>query len=60
MALRVFLVPPVFGGQETRLSSGPAFSLTYQFGAVPPAPISIDFDALLDDTTWNQGAGTAQ
>lgn len=59
VALQVFLVPPVFGGNQTRLSSGPAFSVTYQVGATP-TPVAVDFDALLGGTTWNQGVGTAQ
>lgn len=52
-ALEVFLLPPVFGGFETRLTSGSSASISFQAGA-SPAPVSVDFGDLLSDTTWNQ------
>jgi hypothetical protein len=50
--LEVFLLAPVFGGVQSRLASGPGVSIV--FAGTAPAPVAVDFDELLSDTTWNQ------
>jgi hypothetical protein len=35
--------------------SSPSFSLAYQFGTTP-APVTIDWNSLLNGTSWNGGS----
>ena len=53
VALNVFLVAPVFGGSQIRLTSDVGAQLSYQPGATAPAPATVDFGQLLEGTPWN-------
>ena len=52
VALNVFLVPPVFGGTEIRLTSDVEAQLAFQPGATTPAPATVDFGQILEGTPW--------
>lgn len=55
MAINVFLVPPVFGGVEIRLTSDIVAQLSFQPGTATPAPATVDFGELLEGTAWADG-----
>jgi hypothetical protein len=52
VALNVFLVPPVFGGTEIRLTSDIGAQLSFQPGAATPTPATVDFGQILEGTSW--------
>jgi hypothetical protein len=55
-AINVFMVPPVFGGSQIRLTGDVVAQLSFEPGAAPPAPASVDFGQLLDGTAWADGS----
>lgn len=52
VALNVYMVPPVFGGTEIRLTGDVEAQLSFVPGAATPAPAIIDFEQLLEGTPW--------
>lgn len=55
VAINVFMVPPVFGGNQIRLTSDVVTQLSFQPGTATPAPATVDFSQLLEGTPWNAG-----
>ena len=53
VAVDVFMVPPVFGGVEIRLTSDVVAQISFQPGTALPSPVSVDFVELLEGTPWN-------
>ena len=53
VAVDVFMVPPVFGGAEIRLTSDVVAQISFQPGTELPSPVSVDFGELLEGTPWN-------
>jgi hypothetical protein len=49
-----FFIPPVFGGHEYYQSAEVQDGVYYSWIEGPSAPVTIDFEALLADSTWNE------
>ena len=49
-----FFIPPVFGGREYYDSSRVIGGVFYRPDQGPSSPVTIDLEALLTDSTWNE------
>lgn len=50
--MQVYIFPPLFGGTQTRLASGPSAVFNFQPGTTTN-PVSLSWSTLLNGTTWN-------
>lgn len=55
-ALIVFLIPPVFGGSERYPADATENGVAFVWYEGPSAPRSVNLEALLAHTTWNEPA----
>lgn len=52
MALNFYLVPPVFGGSQVRLTGDVQGTLSLPAGSAVAAPVTFDLSDILGDTAW--------
>ena len=48
-----YLVPPVFGGNQVRLTTDVTVSISLPANGTPPAPAPFSFTQILGQTSWN-------
>jgi hypothetical protein len=51
--LNFYLVPPVFGGNQVRLTSDITVSLSLPANGAPPLAVPVSFSLILGGTSWN-------